>query len=114
MTHDHAYDQHPNPAWSTHAACTICGFAAPKAALLRSLNGCSLPRVKPEQLSRFLRAEFAIDIDPSDDPPLGECSFCGDRFWDEGEMRLHEVADCVGGDDRFAQFDTWEEWRGER
>lgn len=52
----------------------------------------------------------SLDIDPSDDPPIGECSFCGAAFYDEGEMRPHEAAECVGGDDR---FDTREEARGE-
>jgi hypothetical protein len=29
-THEHRYVPHPNPKWSTHYACTICGLAIPK------------------------------------------------------------------------------------
>jgi hypothetical protein len=25
--HIHVYAPHPNPAWTSHVACTICGFA---------------------------------------------------------------------------------------
>lgn len=62
------------------------------------------------------------DVAPNETPveaeqPFGECSHCGDLFYDEGEGRWHADANCVGGDERFDsrnQWDTWEEWRGER
>jgi len=34
--HTHDWRDHPNPQWSTHAACRICGFAVPKRLLAQA------------------------------------------------------------------------------
>lgn len=36
--HLHTYDVHPNPEWSTHVVCTICGFAVAASALKSKVN----------------------------------------------------------------------------
>lgn len=36
-----------------------------------------------------------------EDKPIGQCSHCSAFYYDEGEQKMHEGAECIGGNERF-------------
>jgi len=56
--HLHRYEQHPNPKWASHAACSVCGFALPKWALAKSTG--RFKEIRPDQVSDGLKSELGI------------------------------------------------------
>jgi hypothetical protein len=54
MTHNHLFDIHPNPKFDDMAHCTICRWGVSKNAIVRSMYGCSYPKIKSEQLTDAL------------------------------------------------------------
>lgn len=85
---DHAYDR------------ALLGIAT---------HGLPHPRIAPEHLPATLApqpatlAQDARQADGAGEEPLPACRYCGAEPCDKGEQRWHAEAECIGGDDRFAE-----------
>jgi hypothetical protein len=103
MTHNHRFDIHPNQKFEDMCYCTICRWGTTKASLVRSMMGCSYPKIKSEQLSD----ELALDLFYESEEELA--------YYAELEAReeyLSRYDRLQGMADRGC--DTWEEYRCER
>lgn len=51
MTHLHLFDAKPDQRFDDMCYCTLCGWGTTKASIVRSMTGCSIPKVKSTQLT---------------------------------------------------------------
>lgn len=61
------------------------------------------PTFEQQVIAKAYRLYLDAKQAEADEQPLGSCAFCGAAFYDAGEQKYHEAAECIGGDERYGR-----------